>query len=31
MTDGSANEEREPDIRFVWRRSDEYGAEMHHE
>ena len=31
MTDGSANEEREPDVRFVWRRPDADGAPMHHE
>lgn len=31
MTDGSTNEEREPDIRFIWRRADERVALMHHE
>jgi GNAT superfamily N-acetyltransferase len=31
MTDGSANEEREPDIRFVWRRAGAPGAAAHHQ
>jgi GNAT superfamily N-acetyltransferase len=31
MTDGSANEEREPDVRLVWRRGPAGGAAMHHE
>jgi hypothetical protein len=31
MTDGSASQEREPDIRYVWRRGSMDGAAMHHE
>lgn len=31
LTDGSANEEHEPDIRFVWRRARVDGAATHHE